>query len=179
MEEIEDKLLRVLGDSFALAEKNIIIDTDDTVHAFGCYSIGKHTTGSIVTKNQNVIGMFSSQRLALSWCIADKCNQYQLADNILRLDRDFVRINNDLVMSKKQVDRLSDPIRREIMCSKISHKQSLLTSLDLRLKKCVSVAKYWQLKGFHDEIARTRRPAPNPTNRSRDPKSVRKKSPLR
>jgi hypothetical protein len=49
---------------------------------------------------------------------------------------------------------------RDSVAAKISQKEQLLFFINSRLEKCVNVAKYWQLKGFNDEIARTKHSTP-------------------
>lgn len=99
---------------------------------------------------------FTTQRTALSWCIADRYGQIKLADDIIFLETKKMRMQDDVSAQVDHVDRFTDFEQRELVRLKLHHKQSVLHQVNEQLNKCVNLAKYWQIKGFNNEIARTR-----------------------
>lgn len=140
-------------------KNHVIIHEGDCYYVFNCYEISKKSNGTYQVSKNNVTGReFSALRLALSWCIADKYRNSELSKNIVELDKEKIRINNDLLIRQDLVNKIQDPARKEILQVKISAKKQGLKMIENRLAKCVSLAKYCQIRGFNrDEIVRTRR----------------------
>jgi hypothetical protein len=152
--------------------RNLIVEDDlGGVWAFGHYYLVKQEQGVLVTKREVEKGTFSSMRTALSWCVADKYQQFVLSEEIIKLDHDRWALKTDIDTRSRVNQTIKDPERRESIDTKLTTKRIKLRGLTERLDKCVSLAKYWQIRGFNNEIARTRRPTPNRTNRPSDRKS--------
>jgi len=174
---MNDKLLQKLQDmvrdDLDQIEKQTILSVEDGFALFGRYHISHTGNGFKVQRADNDIACFDTVRLALSWCIADKCNQWTLADKIKNLDHTRQRLKNDIDISSALTKRMQDQPRRCIAEIKVDHKRSRLRQVNEQLNKCISLAKYWQIKGFQDEIARTRRTNTNTPNRASHAKSSR------
>jgi hypothetical protein len=154
--------------------RNLIVEDDNGgVWAFGHYYLTKQDHGVLVTKNYVEKGVFSSMRTALSWCVADKYQQFVLGEEIIKLDRIRWTLKTDIDTRTRINQTIKDADRRELIETKLTTKRIKLRGLTERLDKCVSLAKYWQIRGFNNEIARTRRSSPNRTNRPSDRKSQR------
>jgi len=171
-----EKLEDTLRADFDTARANFILRNQDGEYdLFDTFQVREHDDMAQVFRSQQKIQEFSSVRLALCWCIAQKYQQSSLCNEIVQLDRDYLRLKNmqDALTSivKKTRDREQRLITR-IKSEDNAHKLALVKN---RLAKCVSRAKYLQIRGFNDEIARTRRPTPHRTSRPGVRKSVRKK----
>ena len=103
---------------------------------------------------------FGSKRTALGWCVADKYQKSNLAREIAYLDRQKVRLQDDVAAQIKSLKNFKDPIRRSIVEVKLDNKKVALKQVSDKLNKCINTAKYWQIKGFNDEIERTRKTNP-------------------
>ena len=169
-----DRLEQIISPDFDEICKNVIFEEENGVSAFGVYFLERNEFGVCVTKNHLYKGDFSSMRTALSWCVADKYNQFTLKEEIQRLDKLRWDLKTDLDTRLKITQRIKDPARAEVIETKLSTKRHKLQAISNRLDKCVSLAKYWQIRGFNNEIARTRRTSPDRTNRPSDRKSQRK-----
>jgi len=166
-------LQRIVGEDVRLTEKNLILEQDGAYHVFDRYLI---TPGSDMVRVERPLRdprFFSSLRVALSWCIADKFTQDTLARDITQLDQQRRRLHADIDLQQALCRRYKQSQTRDLVRCKMETKRMLLDQVNERLTKCVNLAKYWQTKGFNDEIARTRRPAPHRTNRPRTRKSFR------
>lgn len=161
-----DKLEKILSMDLHTAKSNSIFTTDSGYQVFGKYEITKKNNNVSVSRHDYHISDFSSVKTAVSWCIADKYNQYKLADEVLVLDHQRSRLHDDLFVTKHLLRKSKDCNFIETVELKLETKQHLLTSVELRLDKCASLAKYWQLRGFNNEIERIRRTASNKDNRS-------------
>lgn len=160
------RLEQVLSADFESAKQNLIFSTDNGYQVFDRYTILKKQNTVTVTEYAGNPAIFTSVRTALSWCIADKYNQIKLANEIKRLDEKRWRLRNDVSFSQKLTSIFKDPETRETALLKLETKQALLHNVETGLEKCANLAKYWQLRGFNNEIERTKRSAQNRDNRS-------------
>lgn len=152
------RLEQLVESEIECIKQHVIIDDGESYDVFGMYEISKTTTGFQVSKKHAVGRNFSALNLALSWCIADKYNKNELANTLQRLDEEKIRVKDDLLTRQALLQTVKDPIRKEIIQVKISAKKHGLKLIENRLAKCVSLAKYCQIRGFNrDETARFRR----------------------
>jgi hypothetical protein len=158
-EKILQKLQQIVEPEYNQLKSNMIIAQDNQYHVFDQYTIEKSANSSYsVARQQYVDKIFSSLPVALSWCIAHKYQHSQLAYAIQNLDQERVRIAADVFVRESLLKQIKDPDRREITYIKITAKKQGLKAVENRLAKCVSLAKYYQIRGFNrDETARTRR----------------------
>jgi hypothetical protein len=162
------KLEQIIRHDTALITGNFIVKEGNTYFAFERYQIIPKKHRVTVKRYGNDMGEFTSTRTAMGWCVADKYNQLNLADDIIRLDQQRSRLRDDLEVQERMLPKFRGADYREILRLKIDTKKQLLKDTEERLNKCVGVAKYWQIRGFNDEIERTRRSASNRTSIPRD-----------
>ena len=107
----DHKLEVLLEKEFKKHSANSIVsdDTGNNYLVFGKYEITQTPDGFMVSDWHSALHCFSAKRIALSWCIADKYQRYNLSNNIVTAE----------------------------------------------LEKCINSAKYLQIRGFHNETART------------------------
>ena len=160
------RLEQILGSDFDLAKTNVIFTTDSGYDVFDNYVITKLANTVKVEKRNQDPKFFSGTRSALSWCIADKFNIIKLSDEIVTLDEKRQRLRNDVDFSSRLVSRFKDPNARETAALKLESKKRLLATIEEGLGKCAKSAKYWQLRGFKDEIERIRHNTPTRNDRS-------------
>lgn len=111
------------------------------------------------------VGVFNSTRTALSWCIADKYKDYNLANKLLKTDNELTNLSNDIFTRANLADRSKNPSFRESVGCKLETKIIHKKTLENELTKCVNLAKYLQQRGFENETARTGRGHSNKTSR--------------
>ena len=152
------RLEKIVEDDFKQIKENLILRDNDQYHLFDRYTIVKNSNGTFdVIKHLHDPKNFSALRVALSWCIADKYCQGQLAYRLLQLDREKLRMSNDLSVRQSLLKNITDSDLSEVIKLKISTKKHGLACVEQQLTKCVNLAKYWQIQGFNrDETARTR-----------------------
>jgi len=145
---------------------NIIWQNDDGVYeVFGRYRIQPDVAGFRVFCSATEVGIFSTTRTALSWCIADKNRAYNTARELLTVDNKLSALTTDIASRAAVGDRSGNPALREIILTKLETKIIHKKLLENQLTKCVTWAKYCQQRGFEDETARTGRGQPNKTSR--------------
>ena len=132
---------------------------------FGYYRIHAERPGYRVTCSATDVGIFSSTRTALSWCIADKNRAYNTARELLTIDTKLAALTQDINARAAVGDRSQNPQLRETILTKLETKIIQKKLLENQLTKCVNWAKYIQQRGFEDETQRTGRNQPNKTNR--------------
>jgi hypothetical protein len=146
---------------------NIIWQNDNGIYeVFDRYRIVPEQGQYRVFCSATDIGLFSTTRTALSWCIADKNRAYNLARELQELDRKLATLGNDVAVRSAIAERshrwdFRDPVGTKLETKIIRKKQ-----IENRLAKCVNWAKYTQQRGFTNETQRTGRGQPNKTSRS-------------
>jgi len=156
---------RVFRNEFVgLMDKLMWRNDDGEYRLFGRYMIIPEPTGYRVFCSATDVGVFTSTRTALSWCLADKHKSYALARDLLMLDQKLGHISNDIAVRAAIGDRSSRPQFKEDIEIKLEGKMILKKQIELQLAKCVDQAKYYQQRGLDNETARTGR-KPNKTSR--------------
>lgn len=151
----DKKFERIVNNEFKTLKKHLIYPTDTGYSVFGCYQLEDTRQGTMIKKYDRTVGVFENNRNALGWCVADKLHQYQVADELVRLDAAIQRTKIDITALTNVVRKSQDVERKDIVLAKISNKQAILADCKTRLEKCVNVTKYWQIRGFNNEIERT------------------------
>ena len=157
---------RMFRQEFRDLMPNVIYEKDDGVYeVFGRYRIQQESGEFRVFCSATDVGLFSSSRSALSWCIADKNQAYNLARELKELDNKLAALNNDITVRTALAERsrrweFRDPVATKLETKIIRRKQ-----VENRLAKCINWAKYTQQRGFANETQRIGRGQPNKTSR--------------
>jgi hypothetical protein len=138
---------------------------DGEYEAFGKYHIIPQNPGYRVYINDDDQGFFNSTRTAISWCVADKYKQYNLARELLTYDNMLTTISNDIFVRTGVATKSRDPDLREKIETKLEPKIIQKRELESQLNKCVNWAKYLQQKGFENETSRSGSATTIKTNR--------------
>jgi hypothetical protein len=173
---LEHKVQQMLAQDLILAESNMITPGSPGVYdVFGRWTLRDQQHQVEISTRDRLVGRFGNLRSALSWCIAEKYHQHELAHNIRNLDHDLQRFHAARDAYRQILARITDPQRRWVISIKGEEATLRYRQAAERMSIYVSRAKYLQIRGFNDEIARTRRPAPYRTSRDGVRKSIRKK----
>ena len=132
---------------------------------FGRYRILRENRGYRVFCHATDVGVFSGTKSAVSWCIADKYRDYNLARQILNTDNRLEAVNNDIYARVGAANRSKKPEFKENIDIKLEPKIIRKKELEKQLANYVNSAKYLQQRGFDNEIARSGRATKNTTNR--------------
>ena len=150
----DQKLERWAEREFVRNVKHTIIDDESGSYvAFGKYYLQPQVHGCSVSTWDRLIHVFSNKRTAISWCVADKYNQYRLANNIQALDSKKQQLTSDIHCRRARAQQSRTEDFYETVNTKIQPKQELLDSVTAELEKCINLAKYLQLRGFSNETA--------------------------
>ena len=162
----EKEVERLFRREFSDLIPNVIWQNDDGVYeVFDRYRIVPELSGFRVFCSATDEGSFGTTRSALSWCIADKNQAYNLARELKELDSKLTALNNDIAVRTAIAERsrrweFRDPVGTKLE-SKIIHRKQV----ENRLAKCIAWAKYTQQRGFTNETQRIGRGQPNKTSR--------------
>ncbi len=132
---------------------------------FGKYRIVPTRPGYTVYCHANSVGEFSSTKTAVSWCVADKYKNYNLAREIHTTDSRLAAVSNDVFVRAGVANRSKQADFRESIDIKLETKIIRKKQLENQLTKCINLAKYLQQRGFDNETARSGRATKNQTNR--------------
>ena len=127
---------------------------DGEYEAFGRYRIIPQNPGYLVYIHEDEQGFFNSTRTAISWCVADKYQKYNLAKDLLMFDNMLANINNDIFVRAGVANKTRDIKVKESIETKLEPKIIHKRALEQQLNKCVNWAKYLQQKGFANETSR-------------------------
>ena len=162
----ERDIERMFRQEFRDLMPNVIWQNDDGVYeVFGHYRIHAEDRGFRVYCSGTDVGIFSSTRTALSWCIADKNGSYNTARELLTIDNKLYSLTSDIATRAAIGDRSQNPALKELILTKLESKIYIKKMLENQLANCVNWAKYCQQRGFDNETARTGRGQPNKTSR--------------
>ena len=152
---------RMMRQEFPSTADNLIYRNDDgSYQVFDRYCITTERLGYRVYCSATDVGLFSTTRSAMSWCIADKHKLYNLSRNILDFDAKLRSLNNDITARATVADASQQPQFRETISAKLETKIIRKKQVEAELTKCVNWAKYiQQQRGFNNETIRTSRPA--------------------
>jgi len=162
----EREVERMFRQEFRDLMPNVIWQNDDDIYeVFGKYRIVPENPGFRVFCSATDVGLFATTRSALSWCIADKNQAYNLARELHELDRKLTALNNDIAVRSAIAERsrrweFRDPVGTKLETKIIRRKQ-----VENQLAKCIDWAKYSQNRGFNNETQRIGRGQPNKTSR--------------
>jgi hypothetical protein len=153
------QLEKLIKEDFEQIKDNLIFCDNNQYHVFDTYTITKNSSGTFdVVKRRHDPKTFSSLRIAFSWCIADKYQQINLAFRLINLDKEKLRMSNDIAVRQSLLKTISNVERKEVAHLKLMTKKTTIDTVEKQLTKCVNLAKYWQIQGFNrNETARTRR----------------------
>jgi hypothetical protein len=145
---------------------NFIWRNDDGEYElFGKYRIVPTRPGYTVYCHANAVGDFSSTKTAVSWCVADKYRNYNLAREIYNTDLRLTAVGNDVFVRAGVANRSKRADFRESIDIKLESKIIRRKELEKQLDKCINLAKYLQQRGFDNETARSSRNGTNKTSR--------------
>lgn len=162
---IEQQFKQLIRQDFCgLIDKAIFHNERGEYEVFGRYLICPEDSGYRVFCAATDVGVFTTTRNAMSWCIADKHKSYALAHDLYMLDQKLGHITNDIAVRAAVGDCSTSPQFKEDIEIKLEGKIILKKQLELQLTKCVNQAKYYQQRGLDNETARTGR-KPNKTSR--------------
>ena len=89
-EKILQKLQQIVEPEYNQLKSKLIIAQDNQYHVFDQYTIEKSVNNTYSVARQRYVDKnFSTLPVALSWCIADKIQNSQLAYAIQNLDQDI------------------------------------------------------------------------------------------
>lgn len=116
---------------------------------FGRYRIIPEKTGFRVFASLSETGVFSSSRTAISWCVADKFQRFDLAQQLLNLDTRLNNLNNDIATRIAIAESSNNVTFKETIATKLETKIIQRKEVETQLDKCVNWAKYLQQRGFN------------------------------
>jgi hypothetical protein len=158
MIENTQELNKIFRKEFPELATNLIWQNDDgNYEVFDRYVITPEKHGYRVHCSATDVGLFSTTKTALSWCIADKYTHYNLARDILTLDNKLSSLTSDISTRANLADRSKQPLFRETIETKLETKIIHKKQVEQELTKCVNYAKYCQQRGFNNETVRTGR----------------------
>lgn len=156
--QIDKEFDRAFRQEFKELTSNLIWQNEKgDYEVFDRYLISKEYPGYRVFCSATDVGIFTTTKTALSWCIADKNQAYNLARDIKEVDLKLRTLNNDIATRAGNADRSKNHDFRETIETKLESKIIRKKKLESELNKYVNWAKYMQQRGFNNETVRTGR----------------------
>jgi len=157
------RLQQVLEPELMHMLSNAILPDGPGYLAFGRYHLSRENSAWTVAQTGRDARGFSSARSALAWCIADKFQQHHIKQQITNLDSEKIMLTADIDVRAGLQQRMRSQDLRSAVDAKLHGRRDRLRQVETRLDKCINLAKYWQIRGFNNETARTGR---TPSHRS-------------
>lgn len=129
----------------------LIVPDDRGFTVFGRYRIEPCEQGYKVMRSEDLVAVFRQTRTALAWCTADRVNNINLSCQILALEAISARYGNDITTRSAVANKIGGGNYWETITHKLSRRQQQKAAADSELEKCISQAKYYQIRGFRNE----------------------------
>lgn len=147
--QIDKEFARAFRQEFKDLTTNLIWQNNDgDYEVFDRYRITEEKPGYRVFCSATDVGLFSSTKSALSWCIADKHKAYNVARDIMEVDLKLRTLNNDIATRAGNADRSTNHNFRETVETKLESKIIRKKKLETELAKYVNWAKDVQGRRF-------------------------------
>ena len=137
------------------AANSIFVDEQGDLTVFVHYRIIPDGRMYRVFLGATSIGLFSSNKTALSWCVADKFRDLKTAREILELDTKIYSLTNDINARAIIADKSRDLGFRENISTKLESKIIKKKALEKQLENRIKWTKYLQQRGFNNETERS------------------------
>lgn len=151
---LPDRLFDLASNEIRRLRSDIIVRSGQQYHAFGRYRIYTNKDLALVDNNDHQTA-FSSTKIAISYCIAERKQQSNLARRIQELDQHLLIIAQSLQDRRQQLQRCRSDKHRSVLASKVQYRVQQHQAVKKQLEDCVKLAKYFYLKGFNNETQRT------------------------
>lgn len=162
---LEQKLFNLAQRELNRMQADLIIKSTKGYQAFGMFDVQSQDNVFSVFREGQHCGNFSSAKVALSYCIAEKARQYNLGIRIQQLDQHVASARQSVTSRKHIMERLRDQPAKEILYTKIQHRRQQQHELENQLEDCVKQAKYLYLRGLNNETQRISSAAPARSSR--------------
>ena len=162
---LEQKLFDLAQKELTRIQSDIIMKFAQGYKAFGTFDIQQQDNLFSVYRQGNHCGDFSSAKVALSYCIAEKSHQFNLGIKIQQLDQHVASARQSVISRKNMLERFRDKPAKEIIYTKIQHRRQQQHELENQLEDCVKQAKYLYLRGLNNETQRISSAAPARSSR--------------
>lgn len=155
-DQLSSKLRSIASKTESDLAKNVIVKKSDGYQAYGEYHIVETPIfWEVTTDITDDVKQFNTSKAALAWCIAHKTHKYELASNIVHLDRRLAAKQSDIDLLIQRLKLgVSDPEIKLILECRLSEDIFNRQSYKKQLLKCVESAKYIKIKGSPDELNR-------------------------
>lgn len=147
---INDRLWSFARREISRSADNLILDTDDGAELFGRYSVRRASDGYDIYKNNSLVNNLSSLKSAISWCIADNKQRWDILLQVEQLDLRSRTLRNSLATRQRGP-------QNDVARAKIEHRIAEKYRIDQQLEKYVELAKYLQFKGLTYDTQRYHR----------------------
>jgi hypothetical protein len=134
---------------------NLVIQKGNIFHVYNEYTIVKdnHKFDIYITDNNEFINTVFNSSSAISWCNAHKCNDINLANDIISSDRAIEFLNNDIGYTKMLIKLKSTPHNKQsVLLARLTEYLSKQLQLKLNLHKYIQRSKQIKDKGFSNEF---------------------------
>ena len=132
-------------------DKNIFAKYEDYWALPGNYQLQKTDMGIDVHKLGEYVASFSSTRTATAWCILDLHNKKDQSRSLKYHDNKHSRLETNILVEKKRFQKCKTQEERDIVDARLSNDIQRLKLSKKQIDKLISLAKYFQTRGFEHE----------------------------
>lgn len=146
-------LFDIASDELDRLGTDIILPMQNGYQVFRDYWLCQHEGSWHLSKRGSAVAEFTTSRAALAWCIADKHQEWQLCQRIQQLDERIAITDRGL---EPRLRRWRAGTGNTALVAKIQHRQQQRYTAKAELDKCVSRAKYLQIRGLRNDTQRNK-----------------------
>lgn len=150
-DKLVEKISTFLNKEFnkKTGDVSVFENTDGSYEVFNRYRISKDKLGFRVSvKNESQEKIFSSVKVALTWCIFEKKKDYVKSLRIEYLDIMINGTEMAINNHRRLVKGAKDTHAKLVYIAKLSEEKARYKSMSTELAKCIIESRYWQNKNF-------------------------------
>ena len=148
------RLLNKIADELLNSNPNAIFRNGDSIMAFANYEIVQESPNEYsIYRDDYLVETCSSCRIALTYCILDKNKMLLDAKNLVVLEDKLLGRQSEMMHYRHVITSPNtDDFKREVVLHRLDSAKYEYQVIQKQLTKSINVAKYWQQKGFENEI---------------------------
>ena len=148
---------KVASQTLQSLASDVIVKVKNDYIVFKSYKISQKDNDYTVTRDGKHVHEFTTSRNALAYCILEHNHNREEARVLLHHDRKLQNLEYEITQQSHIMNTTKDKDRRSLMAMKVTNNIAIRGDVKIKVNDQISLAKYYQQKGFDNETARTRK----------------------
>jgi len=131
-----------------------VLKEDNVYYVFDKYKIVKEQGRFALYRSETFVNYVNKSSTAMSWCLANKSQNWQLAHDLIYYDNQIESKKFDMDIHKQMAKKVDNDDDRNLHYDLYVESLNRLKQFERNLQKSVNLAKYNKIKDFQNESNR-------------------------